>query len=55
MPPFERNKEDFDPGSKYHIAASVPYDRYFDLLLLILLKQLALIKLEDLGTFFRLY
>ncbi len=29
VPPVNRNKDDFDPGSKYHIAANVPYDRYF--------------------------
>ncbi|XP_043289330.1 angiotensin-converting enzyme-like [Venturia canescens] len=28
-PPIDRTKDDFDPGSKYHIAASVPYIRYF--------------------------
>ena len=26
--------DDFDPGAKYHIAASVPYDRYFVSLIL---------------------
>ena len=34
VPPVERNQEDFDPGSKYHVAASVPYDRYFVSLIL---------------------
>ncbi|XP_069676336.1 angiotensin-converting enzyme-like isoform X2 [Periplaneta americana] len=28
-PPVERTEDDFDPGSKYHIAAGVPYLRYF--------------------------
>jgi peptidyl-dipeptidase A len=28
-PPVERTEEDFDPGAKYHIAANVPYARYF--------------------------
>ncbi|MFH1129824.1 MAG: M2 family metallopeptidase [Pseudomonadota bacterium] len=28
-PPVERTEEDFDPGAKYHIAANVPYIRYF--------------------------
>ncbi|XP_053212228.1 angiotensin-converting enzyme-like [Panonychus citri] len=28
-PPVRRTEDDFDPGSKYHIAASVPYIRYF--------------------------
>ncbi|MFQ5792088.1 MAG: M2 family metallopeptidase, partial [Acidobacteriota bacterium] len=28
-PPVERGEEDFDPGAKYHVAASVPYSRYF--------------------------
>jgi peptidyl-dipeptidase A len=28
-PPVERNEADFDPGAKYHIAANVPYVRYF--------------------------
>lgn len=27
--PVERSENDFDPGSKYHIAANVPYTRYF--------------------------
>ena len=27
--PVERAKDDFDPGSKYHIPASTPYSRYF--------------------------
>lgn len=34
VPPVERTSSDFDPGSKYHIAASVPYDRYFVSLIL---------------------
>lgn len=29
MPPNGRTEEDFDPGAKYHIAANVPYARYF--------------------------
>jgi peptidyl-dipeptidase A len=28
-PPVERSENDFDAGSKYHIAANVPYTRYF--------------------------
>ncbi|XP_026471740.1 angiotensin-converting enzyme-like [Ctenocephalides felis] len=28
-PPLQRSEEDFDPGAKYHIAAGVPYLRYF--------------------------
>jgi len=28
-PPAERSEEDFDPGAKYHVAANVPYMRYF--------------------------
>ncbi|XP_061410805.1 angiotensin-converting enzyme-like [Lethenteron reissneri] len=28
-PPVARTEDDFDPGSKFHIPASVPYDRYF--------------------------
>jgi peptidyl-dipeptidase A len=28
-PPNERTENDFDPGAKYHIAANVPYTRYF--------------------------
>jgi len=28
-PPVERSEEDFDPGAKYHVAANVPYARYF--------------------------
>jgi peptidyl-dipeptidase A len=28
-PPNPRMEEDFDPGAKYHIAANVPYARYF--------------------------
>ena len=28
-PPVPRSEEDFDPGAKYHIPASVPYMRYF--------------------------
>ena len=28
-PPTQRTEQDFDPGAKYHIPASVPYTRYF--------------------------
>ncbi|KAF8795129.1 Angiotensin-converting enzyme-like protein [Argiope bruennichi] len=28
-PPVKRTEDDFDPASKYHVAASVPYIRYF--------------------------
>jgi peptidyl-dipeptidase A len=28
-PPNNRTEADFDPGAKYHIAANVPYARYF--------------------------
>ncbi|XP_056404141.1 angiotensin-converting enzyme isoform X2 [Hyla sarda] len=28
-PPVPRSEEDFDPGAKFHIPASVPYIRYF--------------------------
>jgi len=28
-PPVERAATDFDPGAKYHVAANVPYARYF--------------------------
>ena len=28
-PPEPRGEDDFDPGAKYHIAANVPYARYF--------------------------
>jgi peptidyl-dipeptidase A len=28
-PAVERTADDFDPGAKYHIAANVPYARYF--------------------------
>ena len=28
-PAVERSEADFDPGSKYHIPANVPYSRYF--------------------------
>uniref|UniRef100_A0A7N5K688 Angiotensin-converting enzyme n=1 Tax=Ailuropoda melanoleuca TaxID=9646 RepID=A0A7N5K688_AILME len=28
-PPIPRTKDDFDPGAKFHISASVPYIRYF--------------------------
>ena len=28
-PPTPRSEEDFDPGAKYHVAANVPYTRYF--------------------------
>lgn len=29
MAPIKRNESYFDPGSKYHVAANVPYVRYF--------------------------
>ncbi len=28
-PPGTRTEQDFDPGAKYHVAANVPYMRYF--------------------------
>ena len=28
-PPVARSEADFDPGAKYHIAANVPYARYY--------------------------
>jgi peptidyl-dipeptidase A len=28
-PPQGRTEQDFDPGAKYHVAANVPYTRYF--------------------------
>jgi peptidyl-dipeptidase A len=28
-PPVARSEADFDPGAKYHVAADVPYTRYF--------------------------
>jgi peptidyl-dipeptidase A len=28
-PPSARSEQDFDPGAKYHVPASVPYTRYF--------------------------
>jgi peptidyl-dipeptidase A len=28
-PPVRRSEADFDPGAKYHVAANVPYVRYF--------------------------
>jgi len=28
-PPTTRSEADFDPGAKYHVAANVPYTRYF--------------------------
>jgi peptidyl-dipeptidase A len=28
-PPGARSEQDFDPGAKYHVAANVPYTRYF--------------------------
>jgi peptidyl-dipeptidase A len=28
-PPVERTEAEFDPGAKYHVAANVPYTRYF--------------------------
>ena len=29
MPPVARDETQFDPGAKYHVAASMPYARYF--------------------------
>ena len=29
VPPVERTEQQFDPGAKYHVPASVPYTRYF--------------------------
>ena len=29
VPPVARTESDFDPGAKYHVAANVPYTRYF--------------------------
>nr|CAD7259646.1 unnamed protein product [Timema shepardi] len=29
VPPEKRSEEQFDPGSKFHVAANVPYIRYF--------------------------
>lgn len=29
MPPVPRSEDDFDAGAKYHVAADVPYIRYF--------------------------
>jgi peptidyl-dipeptidase A len=29
MPPAPRSEADFDPAAKYHVAANVPYTRYF--------------------------
>ena len=28
-PPVDRSESDFDPAAKYHVAANVPYMRYF--------------------------
>jgi peptidyl-dipeptidase A len=28
-PPADRSEQDFDAGAKYHVAANVPYSRYF--------------------------
>jgi peptidyl-dipeptidase A len=28
-PPIARSEDNFDPGAKYHVAANVPYTRYF--------------------------
>ena len=33
-PPLERTEADFDPGAKYHVAANVPYARYFLMVIL---------------------
>jgi peptidyl-dipeptidase A len=29
MPPEARSEADFDPAAKFHVAANVPYTRYF--------------------------
>jgi hypothetical protein len=29
VPPVSRSEVDFDAGAKYHVAADVPYIRYF--------------------------
>jgi len=29
VPPGPRSRDDFDPGAKFHVAASTPYVRYF--------------------------
>lgn len=29
VPPVTRSEDDFDAGAKYHVAADVPYIRYF--------------------------
>ena len=29
FPPADRSEADFDPGAKFHVAANVPYTRYF--------------------------
>jgi peptidyl-dipeptidase A len=29
VPPVPRSEADFDPAAKYHVAANVPYTRYF--------------------------
>ncbi len=29
VPPISRSESNFDPGAKYHVAANVPYTRYF--------------------------
>ena len=33
-PPVDRTEADFDPGAKYHVAANVPYARYFLMIIL---------------------
>jgi peptidyl-dipeptidase A len=33
-PPVARSESDFDPGAKYHVAANVPYARYFIMIVL---------------------
>jgi peptidyl-dipeptidase A len=47
VPPVHRTRLDFDPGSKYHIAASVPYDRYFVSLILTFQFHEALCRASD--------
>ena len=43
-PPEARGESDFDPGAKYHVAANVPYARYFLMIVLQYQFQRALCK-----------
>jgi peptidyl-dipeptidase A len=47
QPPVARSEADFDPGAKYHVAATVPYTRYF--LALVLQFQFHRALCRDLG------